>query len=706
MAKYKMTISRLTVDKLGIKLYDRVSAVIAELVANSYDADASEVKITAPMGEMLATKDGAALVDKNFTIEVSDNGIGMTPDEINDFYLVVGAERRKDSRRGDVSKKFKRKVMGRKGVGKIAPFGVCQKIEIISSGGEIISGKNDKGKAAKGYLTAHLILDREKIMKPTDAAYNPEVGKLDGIVSSSHGTTLKLTIFDYRRVPTMEEFERQLAQRFGLATSNWKITLFDSQKTNHDDEYTRQVGEFSVSKMPDTEIKFDLERDSSGKPKSPPSFRAFGSDGKILTDLASGFAHEGVFYPVTGWVSYSKQPYKDDLMAGVRIYCRGKIAAQTHIFNMKAGFTGEYDIRSYLVGELHADWLDEAEDLIRTDRQDILWSHDLGQVFEEWGQALVKKIGALTREPTRKKAWELFKEVSKIEARVEKAFPSSEQGTIRDRTMEIAKTIAKTTRPDELDDKEHVESIVQLSLLLGPHITLDEKLREVADGKDRPLTVISEILKTARIAELSSFGRIADDRVKVIKTVEQYKDDPNTLEVAFQKLISAAPWLVNPQWSPITANQSFETLKEEFKKFYKKKIGEDLELENFSDTDKRADFVMSNQDNVIELVEIKRPSHKLQNDEMVRINKYAELMDEFLEDPGNKAFKELFPQYHITLVCDGLALTGVHKSAFEGLVAKKILDRINWNTFLLKTRKMHEEFLKEAERQKKLAVKQ
>jgi hypothetical protein len=48
-----MTISRLTVDKLGVKLYDRVSAVIAELVANAYDADATTVKIEAPMGHYL-----------------------------------------------------------------------------------------------------------------------------------------------------------------------------------------------------------------------------------------------------------------------------------------------------------------------------------------------------------------------------------------------------------------------------------------------------------------------------------------------------------------------------------------------------------------------------------------------------------------------------------------------------------------------------
>src|ERR1700682_2791359 len=94
--KYRMRISRLTVDKLGVKLYDRVSAVIAELVANSYDADATQVTISAPMGELLATKTKGVLVDKNFVIEVSDNGTGMTPEEVNDFYLIVGAERRSD----------------------------------------------------------------------------------------------------------------------------------------------------------------------------------------------------------------------------------------------------------------------------------------------------------------------------------------------------------------------------------------------------------------------------------------------------------------------------------------------------------------------------------------------------------------------------------------------------------------------------------
>src|SRR5258708_33877446 len=143
--KYVMTISRLTVDKLGVKLYDRVYAVIAELVSNSYDADATNVTITAPMGQYLASRTQGKPIDKGCAVEINDDGHGMTPDQINPFYLRVGAERRKDSR-GDTSPKYHRKVMGNKGVGKLAPFGICETIEVVSSGGTKVSGRDVNGK--------------------------------------------------------------------------------------------------------------------------------------------------------------------------------------------------------------------------------------------------------------------------------------------------------------------------------------------------------------------------------------------------------------------------------------------------------------------------------------------------------------------------------------------------------------------------------
>ena len=58
--------------------------------------------------------------------------------------------------------------MGRKGIGKLAPFGICKKIEVISSGGQLVPGK--------GYLTTHFFLDFDKILQDTDTAVELEVG--------------------------------------------------------------------------------------------------------------------------------------------------------------------------------------------------------------------------------------------------------------------------------------------------------------------------------------------------------------------------------------------------------------------------------------------------------------------------------------------------------------------------------------------------
>jgi hypothetical protein len=703
---YRMRISRLTVDKLGVRLYDKVSAAIAELVANSYDADAKEVIVKAPMDKMLATVQDGKLQDKGYTIEVIDDGIGMTPEEVNEFYLIVGSERRGDVRRGEKSKIFERKVMGRKGVGKLAPFGICEEIEVITSGGDPVQGVDENGKSAVGYWTAHLKLDRNKILEPTDYDYPPKVGALDGIVREKPGTHVILRRFSRRAVPSMDEFERQLSQRFGVEAPNWKIVLVDALKTKGQKEYSRTVRGFNrnIVLMPHTRISFPAKSTSSIDVKLLKGHHdALDPDGKPYKDLKAGFEHEGKFYPISGWVAYAKEPYKDDLMAGVRIYCRGKIAAQTLIFNRGAGFTGEYDIRSYLIGELEADWLDEEEDLIQTDRRDILWSHEIGQVFEKWGRRVVTEIGRLSRDPLKKKSWELFQDASDINTRVRNEYPAKDQEEIRKNALFVAKSLGETIRPGELKDTDLIDSFVRLSLTVAPIFTLDKELRKAAKSTESSLAVVASILKTARVAELATFGRIAEDRVKVIETVEKLKDDPKSLEAALQKTIAEAPWLINPQWSPVSANRDFTTLKEEFRKFYKEKTGKEIKLQDFTETNKRADFVLTTQRGYIEIVEIKRPKHKLENEEMDRINTYADLMDEFLNLPGHADFKEAFKGFHVTLVCDRLNLSGIHKKAFDGMKGDGVLDHITWAVFLGRTKRVHQDFLKEAERQKRNA---
>ena len=692
--EYVMRISRLTVDKLGVKLYDKVSAVIAELIANSYDADAKEVTIRAPMGQYLASKAGGSLSDKGLTIEIVDDGTGMTPDQMQQFFLVVGAERRNDSRRGPTSPRYTRKVMGRKGVGKLAPFGICKIIEVISAGGEEV--KQTNGGERRGYLTSHIVLNYDDIVAENGESgepYKPTTGERDDTLSDRLGTTIILRQFNYRRVPDIEVLSRQIAQRFGIQTENWRIVLEDNTQTSSESS-RRAVSAFDVETMPNTRIRFQESGLNSAQ--------VIGPENDPIPDLQAGFEHDGKFYPITGWIAYSKEPYKDDLMAGVRIYCRGKIAAQTSVFNRRAGFTGEHNIRSYLVGELYADWLDEDEDLIQTDRRDILWSDEIGQAFQTWGQRIVSRIGTLSRDPMRKAALDLFFETGRVEERVQESFPTDGQKDIREQAINVAKMFGRTISRAEAEDADVVSDLVDLSLTLAPHVTLDGMMRDAAEQTETPLAALSSLLRTARIAELSSFGQIAEGRLKVIKRLETLKDDESTQEDSLQNLIEDAPWLINPEWAPVTANQSLSRLRREFEKYYEEKTGREISLSDFQNPKKRPDFVLSSQEGIAQIVEIKRPGHALKDEEIDRIVTYHNSMQSFLNDKKNVDFQKFFHDFHITLVCEGLALTDTQRAAYDGYLAMGKLTHINWRDFLLRTETVHQDFLAEARRQRTL----
>src|ERR1017187_6398946 len=75
-----MTISLNALEHLGINLYSNIPAVLSEIVANAWDADAKNVKVT---------------IDKETeTIAIEDDGVGMDRDGVIDRFLTVGFKRR------------------------------------------------------------------------------------------------------------------------------------------------------------------------------------------------------------------------------------------------------------------------------------------------------------------------------------------------------------------------------------------------------------------------------------------------------------------------------------------------------------------------------------------------------------------------------------------------------------------------------------
>lgn len=86
--------------------YRSTETALKELVDNAWDADSDSVTVHLP----------EAMTDD--AIVIQDDGSGMTEEEILREYLYIASDRRK--RRGEFTPRKKRKVKGRKGIGKFA----------------------------------------------------------------------------------------------------------------------------------------------------------------------------------------------------------------------------------------------------------------------------------------------------------------------------------------------------------------------------------------------------------------------------------------------------------------------------------------------------------------------------------------------------------------------------------------------------------
>ena len=109
------------IDHIGIQMYQSPTAALAEIVANAWDADATEADITFSF---------ESEVKADWTITVLDNGNGMTKDECQNKFLNVGFNRREGDGPKATSAEKSRPLMGRKGIGKFAGFGIARFIEI------------------------------------------------------------------------------------------------------------------------------------------------------------------------------------------------------------------------------------------------------------------------------------------------------------------------------------------------------------------------------------------------------------------------------------------------------------------------------------------------------------------------------------------------------------------------------------------------
>src|SRR5258708_9547183 len=198
------------VEQLGAQLYPSVTATVAELISNAWDANARNVWISVPFGQW--SGDDA--------LEVIDDGHGMTREQAQEAYLIVGRKRRAHG--GSRSEGGLRLVHGRKGIGKLAAFGTAGILHCAT--------------VREGTKTVfRLNYDHIRMLDPAADYLVEEVPYDLPLVTPTgqelkYGTRIRLTELKLKRAISREQFLRSMSRRFPLDESDMQIHINESDK--------------------------------------------------------------------------------------------------------------------------------------------------------------------------------------------------------------------------------------------------------------------------------------------------------------------------------------------------------------------------------------------------------------------------------------------------------------------------------------------
>lgn len=305
-----MTFDPKTIEHLGIKMYSYLPNAIAELIANAYDACASEVFI-----RLIDNECGKKII-------VSDNGDGMTFEEVNDKFLVIGRNRREES---DFSS-CGRIVTGKKGLGKLAFFGIGEKITI---------------ETCKNGQKTIFTLDWNELMNTAGEPYKPKF-EIEECNENEKGTTITLTNLKRKSGFDTDNLSKNLAKLFNFP-DDFKVylQLNDGEKI----EITNKLKYEGIEEEFSWDFPGWLEE-------------------KDLTDYSE-------YRNISGKIITTEKPLKPGL-SGITLFANGRMVNLPEFF----GSSESSHFFSYTTGWLDVDFVDIWEqDVISTNRQSLDWEN-------------------------------------------------------------------------------------------------------------------------------------------------------------------------------------------------------------------------------------------------------------------------------------------------------------------------------------------
>jgi hypothetical protein len=616
-----------TIKHLGLQMYSTLAPVIGELVSNAWDADATKIEITIPEAPMTGDAE----------IVIQDDGAGMTAEEVQNAYLVVGRDRRKDT--NDAPTTGGRAVMGRKGIGKFSAFGIASEIEI----------ETVKDGVATRFVLRYCDFEHDAAVRQL------EIPPLDATGNVTRGTRIvlrKFTRYLTRRI-LLDTLRRGLARRFSVIGKKGFDVIINGNPITMDERDLRRL----------------LDVDASGKP--------------YIWEYENMPIDETKINTVSGWIGALKRtaPLEDGIQRGIAILARGKMVQEPFLFD---AVVGQQFALSYLVGELYADFVDAAEDTVGTTRNSLVWDAGANAAFKSWGQ---KEVNRIAREWAEKRSSDQTRELEQSEAykRFKEETSNLPAGSA---IFKIAdQLVKKAVLKNPADDVGTNEDIVQFAADMVKFDAFSDMAEaiEKADFSGGDISRVLALFKDWEVLEAKEMARVTKGR---IDTIKQFKNliDTNAREVpTIHQFLKDFPWVLDPRWTLVSNETRFSTmLKDQFP-----------EPANMPEIDRRIDFLCVAEGTSLIVVEIKRPGKVASENELRQIEDYVL----FMRDHVSKTTDEDLRRKEVIgyLLVGGLVDTYKVRGKVANLKDSKIYVRL-YSDLLSLVEKLHKDFLERYEK--------
>ncbi len=548
------------------------------MVANAWDADAEKVRI---------------IIDQeNKRIVIIDDGAGMTVDDMNEKYLRIGYRRREEDREHGKHTAKGRKVMGRKGVGKLSLFSIAEVIKVQSA----------KDGVAQGFRMSTKEI-RETIERGNGSYHPKPLGRIE--IDVTRGTKIVLEKVKRRRLERgAAALRKRLARRFSIigARHNFTITINDDPITVADRD------DLSV-------VQFLWALGDSDIPTGPQEVRRETLPGRL--------EHWNKGWRIRGWIGTAHKPQQLDSedagnLNSIVVFARGRLFHENILENVNEGKL----YTKYLTGQIEADFLDEDDqpDIATSDRQRIQEDDPRYDELLGFLKASLGRIENFWNE------WRSEHELKKVQQR----FPSLTGwfSSLKDDYRKQAERLIANLSALPLDDESDRRLLYKHGIWEFERMKLSGSTQKLVQNISNTGKLL-EILANRDSLEASLYREILRSRLEVIEAFWNLVDN-DALERLLQKYLFNHLWILDPAWERVNSDTFIES----------RLMREGVIVEDMTEKEKlaRVDIAYRTSAGKHIIVELKRPSRKMDiMDILGQGRTYSDKLEKILRAQGEQS---------------------------------------------------------------------